>query len=456
MYNQIFSSLFKKYEKEIECSSKQSSNNNNIVVDHLQPTIVNVNNVAFSEAVIHPFASKTNGSRRVSIIQEERPKLPMFLDHNKMPIIAPDSRTISECLDSENNTLSENETQREISFVEAVSILYKNNNQEINDKYSDMINELNRIGDMNFNVFNLSKYSNGNELFIIMNHLYKLSDFEKNLNLDSETYKNYFYKVNSSYRKNHFHNSIHACDVVQTAYFLIKTCNIDLICNLSDLNLFCCYFAAAVHDVDHPGNNNNYEVAIGSKLAVSYNDKAVLENYHLFKAFSLLQFKDCDIFNNFNCGDYNIARSTIINMVLSTDMANHFLDLNILKQRTKAEDFDPQNIDKQVLLNQVIHSCDISNPIKPITIYKEWVQRLFKEFYNQGDKEREKGLNISFLCDRHTVNIADAQVGFIDGIVLPLYQTLAVAFPNLLMINNLIINNKEEFKKLKESKYKFI
>jgi hypothetical protein len=54
------------------------------------------------------------------------------------------------------------------------------------------------------------------------------------------------------------------------------------------------------------------------------------------------------------------------------------------------------------------------------------------------------------LCDRFTTNIPGAQIGFIDGVVNPIFDTLAVPFPNLKMINNIIQNNKEKYKKIKE------
>jgi pterin-4a-carbinolamine dehydratase len=214
--------------------------------------------------------------------------------------------------------------------------------------------------------------------------------------------------------------------------------------------VFSCFFASSIHDLDHPGNNNNYEIAVGSTLAISYNDKAVLENYHLCKAFSLLRKEHCDIYENFSRSNYNSSRAVIINMVLSTDMANHFPDLALTKNRVKAEDFNPAGADKQLMLNQLIHASDISNPVKPIDIYREWVNRVFMEFFDQGDKERQQGLKISYLCDRHTVNVIDSQIGFIDGIVFPLYDILCLAFPNMKMINNLINNNKEEFKRMKD------
>jgi hypothetical protein len=246
-----------------------------------------------------------------------------------------------------------------------------------------LIEELNHIGDINFNVFNVSTNSNGLELLVLMNHLFRLYNFEQMLGISKKVFKNYFYIVNTSYRKNPYHNSIHATDVVQTFYFITKTCNVESICNLNELELFSCFFAGAIHDLDHPGNNNNYEVAVQSNLALSYNDKAVLENYHLYKAFYLLKKPNADIFATFNRQNYSRSRAMIINSVLATDMAVHFTELANLKNRVKSQEFDPKTIDKDLLLNQLIHSCDVSNPSKPFEIYQIWVDRVFQEFYNQ-------------------------------------------------------------------------
>lgn len=216
-----------------------------------------------------------------------------------------------------------------------------------------------------------------------MNHLFRLYNFKEVLRIDSTLFKNYFYLVNISYRKNPYHNSIHATDVVQTFYFFIKTCNIETTCNLSELELFSLFFAGAIHDLDHPGNNNNYEIAVQSNLALSYNDKAVLENYHLVKAFSILKRQEANVFEGFNRQDYSRSRAMIINSVLATDMAVHFSELTNLKNRIKAPDFNPQTTDKDMLMNQLIHACDISNPTKPFEIYQLWVDRVITEFFNQ-------------------------------------------------------------------------
>jgi len=58
----------------------------------------------------------------------------------------------------------------------------------------------------------------------------------------------------------------------------------------------------------------------------------------------------------------------------------------------------------------MVHCADLSNPTKPIAIYREWVRRIMEEFFRQGDKEREQGLDISPMCDRHNATVEKAQV----------------------------------------------
>ena len=42
----------------------------------------------------------------------------------------------------------------------------------------------------------------------------------------------------------------------------------------------------------------------------------------------------------------------------------------------------------QVLQNMV-HCSDLSNPTKPLELYKEWIDRLMEEFWAQGDRVSE-------------------------------------------------------------------
>jgi len=59
----------------------------------------------------------------------------------------------------------------------------------------------------------------------------------------------------------------------------------------------------------------------------------------------------------------------------------------------------------------MVHCADLSNPAKPLEIYRRWVDKLMEEFFVQGDKEKEQGLDISPMCDRLNSTIEKSQVG---------------------------------------------
>lgn len=62
--------------------------------------------------------------------------------------------------------------------------------------------------------------------------------------------------------------------------------------------------SAAVHDYDHPGMNNPYLINTRHFLALRYNDRSVLENYHVASAFELMLKKDQNIFGNLEFEEY--------------------------------------------------------------------------------------------------------------------------------------------------------
>ncbi|KAI6061305.1 CAMP-specific 3',5'-cyclic phosphodiesterase 4D-like protein [Aix galericulata] len=59
----------------------------------------------------------------------------------------------------------------------------------------------------------------------------------------------------------------------------------------------------------------------------------------------------------------------------------------------------------------MVHCADLSNPTKPLELYRQWTDRIMEEFFRQGDKERERGMEISPMCDKHTASVEKSQVG---------------------------------------------
>ena len=91
----------------------------------------------------------------------------------------------------------------------------------------------------------------------------------------------------------------------------------------------------------------------------------------------------------------------------------------------------------------MVHCSDLSNPTKPLDIYRQWVDRIMEEFFRQGDKEREQGLDISPMCDRFNATIEKSQVGFIEYIVHPLWETWAdLVYPSCQHILEALENNR--------------
>ena len=157
----------------------------------------------------------------------------------------------------------------------------------------------------------------------------------------------------------------------------------------------------------------------------------------------------------------------MIECILATDMSNHFKVFSTLKSKVvqaqkvngngesilktiisasnnnTIEKFDIQ----QDIMNYLIHTADISNPSKDFAIYKTWANLCMDEFFHQGDLEKTEHLTIAYLCDRETVNISKAQIGFMNGIVNPLFFLLVEILPELRYFSLNLEKNLLEWKK---------
>ena len=100
---------------------------------------------------------------------------------------------------------------------------------------------------------------------------------------------------------------------------------------------------------------------------------------------------------------------------------------NIIDTDSAKKEFDS----RQTLLELVVHSADVSTQVRPFNVACQWTWLLFEEFFDQGDKEKAENLPISFLCDRTTTQISKSQPGFMNFIVVPLFQTISNLMPKM-------------------------
>ena len=111
------------------------------------------------------------------------------------------------------------------------------------------------------------------------------------------------------------------------------TCNAIGAGGFTNSDVVACYLSACIHDLGHPGYNNNYLINSRDKLAIQYNDKSVLENFHVATAFAYTADASMNIFSNFSREDYKTMRNKLIAMVLATDFSHHFTALTKFKNK---------------------------------------------------------------------------------------------------------------------------
>ncbi|XP_053226565.1 cAMP-specific 3',5'-cyclic phosphodiesterase 4A isoform X4 [Podarcis raffonei] len=299
------------------------------------------------------------------------------------------------------------------------------------DQEEPLSKELEHLNKWGLNIFRVAEYTNNRSLSCIMYTIFQERDLLKTFKIPVDTLVTYIMTLEDHYHADvAYHNSLHAADVTQSTHVLLSTPALDAV--FTDLEILAAIFAAAIHDVDHPGVSNQFLINTNSELALMYNDESVLENHHLAVGFKLLQEENCDIFQNLSKRQRQTLRKMVIDMVLATDMSKHMSLLADLKTMVETKKVTSSGVllldnytDRIQVLRNMVHCADLSNPTKPLELYRQWTDRIMEEFFRQGDKERERGMEISPMCDKHTASVEKSQVGFIDYIVHPLWETWA-------------------------------
>ncbi|XP_059416275.1 cAMP-specific 3',5'-cyclic phosphodiesterase 4B-like isoform X5 [Carassius carassius] len=299
------------------------------------------------------------------------------------------------------------------------------------DKEDLLSKELEDLNKWGLNIFTVSEYSYNRPLTCIMYAIFQERDLLKTFKIPADTFVTYMMTLEDHYHQDvAYHNSLHAADVAQSTHILLSTPALDAV--FTDLEILAAIFAAAIHDVDHPGVSNQFLINTNSELALMYNDESVLENHHLAVGFKLLQEDNCDIFQNLTKKQRQSLRKMVIDMVLATDMSKHMSLLADLKTMVETKKVTSSGVllldnytDRIQVLRNMVHCADLSNPTKTLELYRQWTDRIMDEFFHQGDRERERGMEISPMCDKHTASVEKSQVGFIDYIVHPLWETWA-------------------------------
>lgn len=187
--------------------------------------------------------------------------------------------------------------------------------------------------------------------------------------------------------------------------------------------------AALSHDVGHFGRNNLFCMNSGNALALTYNDRSILENMHAATCFNIMREPGCNVLQGTTPEQRKKYREHMVDLILATDMSSHFDFLGKFRLRLQSPDFAPQeNIDDRRLVERCyLKAADLGHAALPWEMHEKWALRLLTEFYEQGDEEQSLGVPVSPLCERtgNPHEFGDSQKGFLQFVILPLFKELS-------------------------------
>ncbi len=245
------------------------------------------------------------------------------------------------------------------------------------------------------------------------------------IDVSSSSLEIFICKVSQHYHLNPYHNFAHAISTLQFVYYLLKNIgNLDLI--IDKYEIFGLLISALVHDIDHPGHTNGFEINYKTHLASKYSDSSVLENHHCSTAFYIMQLPEIQLLSSMSMENFNKVRNTIIECIMSTDMKYH----NDLIKLVENKPIEWYFSNPTVFAKLIIHMADISNQVRPFEICKTGSENLRREFSNQIEKEELLKLPVTeYLRIPDDKAFYKSELGFSNHMVLPLVNIICRIFP---------------------------
>lgn len=310
----------------------------------------------------------------------------------------------------------------------------------------------------------LAEVTGNRPLSTLATYLFKRLGLVEHFDLDQEKLSNFFAEIEQGYDDMVlYHNRSHAASVLYATHALLwhgrllttvapalqgKDASVDADGRLEHM---ACLIAAAAHDFEHRGLNNDFLVRTLDGRALRHNNLHVNEQHHVSGTFVVLLKPHCNFLVNLAPKQFLRLRSLIIDLVFATDMGNNSRILKAFCDKTakgttehsepaaaeagsmceEQPAFIPNSAEDAVLLLQMVIKCaDVGHLAMTWDYHMKWVRRLEMEFFAQGDKEKALGLRpVSFLMDRDKPGVSQTQVGFLEFVALPLFRALAQGLP---------------------------
>jgi cAMP-specific phosphodiesterase 4 len=276
----------------------------------------------------------------------------------------------------------------------------------------------------NLDVLKLHEVTGGRPLFALfwtVMHKHRLLGHMK---CSPGTFSNFITRIEDGYLDNPYHNSTHGADVLNGCHHFVQQLGFKEI--ITTWQTYSLFISAAIHDFEHPGVSNAFLINTKNPLAVLYNDTAVCESMHVARAFEVMQEPGgrCNILQGISEKMYRKVRQCIIDTVMVTDLSKHIDFTARLRTITATGKSEGAFADQGLLLQIAIKCSDIGHCSKARPLHLKWTKLIVEEMFRQGDKERERGDQISSFCDRTSADTSKNQIGFFEFVILPWWRAL--------------------------------
>uniref|UniRef100_A0A671XX97 Phosphodiesterase n=1 Tax=Sparus aurata TaxID=8175 RepID=A0A671XX97_SPAAU len=282
----------------------------------------------------------------------------------------------------------------------------------------------------------------------------------KKFQVPQEVLVRFMYSVSKGYRKITYHNWRHGFNVGQTMFTLLTTGMLKRY--YTDLEVMAMITAGFLHDIDHRGTNNLYQVKSGNPLA-KLHGSSILERHHLEFGKFLLADESLNIYQNLHRRQVDHVIHLMDIAIIATDLALYFksrtmfqkiVDLShTYEDEKKWVDFmSLETTRKEIVMAMMMTACDLSAITKPWEVQSKVALSVAAEFWEQGDLERTvlEQQPIPMMDRNKAADLPKLQCGFIDFVCTFVYKEFSRFHPQITPMLDGILNNRKEWNAKKE------
>lgn len=282
----------------------------------------------------------------------------------------------------------------------------------------------------------------------------------KKFQVPQEVLVRFMYSVCKGYRRITYHNWRHGFNVGQTMFTLLTTGNLKRY--YTDLEVMAMITAGFLHDIDHRGTNNLYQVKSSNPLA-KLHGSSILERHHLEFGKFILSQESLNIYQNLNRRQSEHVIRLMDIAIIATDLALYFKKRTMFQKivdLSKTYEEDKKWVDfmslettrKEIVMAMMMTACDLSAITKPWEVQSKVALYVAEEFWEQGDLERTvlEQQPIPMMDRTKAAELPKLQCGFIDFVCTFVYKEFSRFHPQIQPMLDGLLNNRKEWNAKKE------